>query len=314
MSSDPAKNLKVDEHAEQPGVVRTRRKQPGTSELIDREGSIDRNHATRTHWNRNRTSRRPSVTAASLAARRIVNARSAMVVTAAFYVLVVGVLSMVWRAATKANGGVLVGYSTVALTWYVCTSEAVTISMNARLMSDVGNDIISGAVAVELLRPVSVLRQRIATELGSVLPRLAICALTGFVFASILAGGPPNLVALLLTVPSMILAVMLNITAQHAFASASFWIRETGAAWFLSQKLVFMLGGMLIPLQLLPQWMHSLALATPFPSMAYTPARFASGHLEPKLLLVQLAWLAAVSAFAAFVFSRGERHLNVVGG
>jgi ABC-2 type transport system permease protein len=237
-----------------------------------------------------------------------------MVVTAAFYLLVVGVLSMLWRAATKANDGMLVGYSTAALTWYVCASEAVTVSMNARLMTEVGADIISGSVAVELLRPVSVLRQRIATELGSVLPRLAVCALTGLVFAYILDGGPPNLVALLLTVPSMILAVMLNITAQHAFASASFWIRETGAAWFLYQKLVFMLGGMLIPMQLLPQWMHSIALATPFPSMAYIPARLASGHVEPQLLLVQLAWLAAVSAFAAFVFSRGERHLNVVGG
>jgi ABC-2 type transport system permease protein len=313
MSNDPARNLIVDQlPVPQPGGREDAARTPNEDQLPGREGLIDRNHATRTHWNRNRTSRRPSLTAASLAARRILTARPSMVVTAAFYLLVVGVLSMVWRAATKANDGMLVGYSTAALTWYVCASEAVTVSMNARLMTEVGADIISGSVAVELLRPVSVLRQRIATELGSVLPRLAVCALTGLVFAYILDGGPPNLVALLLTVPSMILAVMLNITAQHAFASASFWIRETGAAWFLYQKLVFMLGGMLIPMQLLPQWMHSIALATPFPSMAYIPARLASGHVEPQLLLVQLAWL--VSAFAAFVFSRGERHLNVVGG
>lgn len=270
---------------------------------------MNTNLAARPH-----TNRQPALTAARLAATRVTNAKSALLVTAAFYLLVVGVLSMVWRAATKANDGMLVGYSAAALTWYVCTSEAVTISMNNRLMADVGADIISGAVAVELLRPVSVLRQRVATELGSVLPRLAVCALTGFAVATILDGGPPNLVAVVLAVPSMVLAVMLNITAQHAFAGASFWIRETGAAWFLYQKLVFMLGGMLIPLQLLPQWMHSLALATPFPSMAYIPARLASGHIEPNLLLVQVAWLVVVWLFAAFVFGRGERHLNVVGG
>jgi ABC-2 type transport system permease protein len=280
---------------------------------------VNRNQTSRSQTRQNRNGRKPGgrqpvITAASLAARRVLNARSALVLTAAFYTLVVGVLSMVWRAATKANDGMLAGYSTAALTWYVCASEAVTVSMNARLMAEVGADIVSGSVAVELLRPVSVLRLRIATELGSVLPRLAVCALTGFVVASLLDGGPTNLVALVLTVPSMVLAVLLNITAQHAFASASFWIRETGAAWFLYQKLVFMLGGMLIPMQLLPQWMHSIALATPFPSMAYIPARLASGHVEPKLLLVQLAWLAGVSAFAAFVFGRGERHLNVVGG
>ena len=237
-----------------------------------------------------------------------------MVMTAVFYVLVVGVLAMVWRAATKANGGAILGYSTAALTWYVCTSEAVTISMNNRLMADVGIDIVSGAVAVELLRPVSVLTQRIATELGTVLPRLVICALTGAAFASVLDGGPPNMIALALAVPSMLMAVTINIVAQHAFASASFWIRETGAAWFLYQRLVFMHGGMLIPLQLLPQWLHSIALATPFPAMAYIPARFASGHVEPHLLLVQLAWLFGVSVVAVFVFGLGERRLQVVGG
>ena len=49
-------------------------------------------------------------------------------------------------------------------------------------------------------------------------------------------------------------------------------------------------------------------------AMAYAPARLASGHVEPELLLVQLAWLVGLSVLAVGVFARGERRLQVVGG
>jgi hypothetical protein len=48
--------------------------------------------------------------------------------------------------------------------------------------------------------------------------------------------------------------------------------------------------------------------------MAYVPARLASGHVEPWLLLEQLAWLAVLAAAAVAMFDAGERRLQVVGG
>jgi hypothetical protein len=48
--------------------------------------------------------------------------------------------------------------------------------------------------------------------------------------------------------------------------------------------------------------------------MAYAPARLASGHVEPWLLLVQAAWLVALLAGAGGVFWAGERRLEMVGG
>ena len=115
-------------------------------------------------------------------------------------------------------------------------------------------------------------------------------------------------------VASLVLAVACNLAAQHAFAGAAFWIRDARSTWFLYQKLVFILGGMLMPLQVLPGWLHALAGALPFMAMAYAPARLASGHLDPQLLVVQLAWLAVLAGAAAAVFGAGERRLQVVGG
>jgi ABC-2 type transport system permease protein len=101
---------------------------------------------------------------------------------------------------------------------------------------------------------------------------------------------------------------------QHAFAAAAFWIDDAKSTWFLYQKLVFVLGGMLLPLEVLPGPMEAVARWSPLASMAYAPARLASGHLEPHLLLVQLAWLGAAAWTAHAAFAAGERRLQVVGG
>ena len=155
---------------------------------------------------------------------------------------------------------------------------------------------------------------RAAAAIGRALPRLALCMATAAVLVTATAGGPPRLSAMGLAVPSCALAVAANVVAQHAFAAAAFWLRDAGAAWFLYQKLVFILGGMLIPLEALPGWLESVAAVLPFRAMSYIPARLASGHFEPMLLLEQVGWLVVLATLAAAAFHRGERRLQVVGG
>jgi ABC-2 type transport system permease protein len=251
---------------------------------------------------------------ADTAVRRVVAERGGVVVAVGFYLIVVAVLAGLWRVAADANGGAIAGYSALALTWYIATSAAATVSLNISMINDIGTDIGSGAVAVELLRPASVLGVRVAAEVGRALPRLAVLSVAGAVLASVVVGGPPSWPALALAVPSLVLAITLNIVAQHAFAASAFWLRNAGSAWYLYQKLVFVLGGMLIPLEALPDWLQSVTAVLPFRAMSYAPARLASGHVEPWLLAQQVGWLVALAFIAAAVFRAGERRLEVVGG
>ena len=248
------------------------------------------------------------------AALRAMAERGGIAVTLGFYAVVVAMLAGLWRVAVDANGGNVAGYSAVAITWYIATTEATTVCLNTRMISDLGRDIGSGAVAVELLRPAPVLGVRVAAEVGRALPRLAGCVVVGTVLVAVTAGAPPHPAALALAVPSLILAVACNVVAQHGFGAAAFWLRDAGSAWFLYQKLVFILGGMLIPLEALPGWLQRTALVLPFRAMAYAPARLAAGHLEPLLLLEQVGWLAILTCAAAAAFRAGERRLQVVGG
>jgi ABC-2 type transport system permease protein len=83
----------------------------------------------------------------------------------------------------------------------------------------------------------------------------------------------------------------------------------------LYQKLVFLLGGMLLPLQPFPAWLERVAWVLPFWTMAYAPAQLTAGSPpQPWLLAAQAAWLVALAGGAAVVFTAGERHLEVAGG
>ena len=92
-------------------------------------------------------------------------------------------------------------------------------------------------------------------------------------------------------------------------AASAFWVRDAGAIWFLYMKAVFILGGMIIPLELLPDGLQSFAMLLPFRAMAYAPARLASGHWEPALLVEQVVWIGLLAAVATAVFAAGERRL-----
>ena len=252
--------------------------------------------------------------AAATAARRVRSERGGAFVAFGFYVIVVAVLSGLWRAAADANGGELAGYSAVALTWYIAASEAATVALNIRMIEVIGDDIASGAIASELLRPASVLGVRIASEVGTAVARLVVLLVAGVLLCTVVAGPPPSLAGVVLAVPSLLLAISCNLLAQHAVAAAAFWVRDARSTWFLYQKLVFVLGGMLIPLEVLPEGVHRAALAMPFMAMAYAPARLASGHVEPWLLVTQAGWVAVLGVAARAAFTAGERRLQVVGG
>jgi ABC-2 type transport system permease protein len=256
----------------------------------------------------------PLLAQAQISARRALHQRGELAVRVAFYGIILVIFSALWSAAARANGGSISGYDAHSLLWYVAAAEGSVIATKPRMIESIGWDISSGAIVTEMLRPASVVGLRLAAELGEALVRMVCSLAVGAVIVWLYVGPPPSAAGIALFVPASFLAVGCNLAAQHAFAGAAFWLRDARSTWFLYQKLVFLAGGMLLPLEFLPTGLADAARALPFASMAYVPARLASGHVEPWLLLVQAAWLGALLACAGGVFWAGERRLEVVGG
>lgn len=246
--------------------------------------------------------------------RRTMAAPAELAVRISFFAVILIVFSSLWRAAIQATGGAIQGYGYRELMWYVIAAEGCVIATKPRLIEEIGDDIGNGAIAIDMLRPVSVVGFRMAAEMGEAVVRLA-CALSlGAAFGLLTVGGPPSLGNVLLALPAALLAVGCNLTMQYSFAAAAFWVEDAKSTWFLYQKLVFLMGGMLLPLELLPEWLAGIARLLPFWTTAYIPARLLSGHAEWQLLIVQLGWLAVLAAAALAAFRAGEKRLVVAGG
>jgi ABC-2 type transport system permease protein len=260
------------------------------------------------------TPARALTTTAATAARSAVAQRGSLLMGLGFYVIVFVTVSSLWRSATDAAGGSVAGYDARALVWYIAVTEALTVGLGVRLIEEIADDIAGGEIAAEMLRPASVVAVRLAAQVGRCLPRVAVFAVTGGAIATVLVGPPPAPGALVLVVPALVLAVVANLAAQHAVAAIAFWLRDVRSTWFLYQKLYFILGGMLLPIEVLPPGLASVARALPFAAMAYVPGRLSAGHVEPGLLVLQAGWVVVLAVAAGSAFRAGERRLQAVGG
>jgi ABC-2 type transport system permease protein len=241
----------------------------------------------------------------ALAARHALHARGEALARAAFYIAILLVLSRLWHALGAGSSYV----------WYVALTEWVTLAMPL-ISVEIEEDIRRGDIAYRIARPVSYLWTKVAEGFGSGLVRLMIIGGAGGVAAWILTGGPPPR-GVLLSLPLATLAFFLLVLWQTAIGLSAFWIGDTQPFFWIWQKLLFMLGGLLFPLEIYPEWLQRVAYCTPFAPLLHGWARLAfdpDPALAAKTLLLLLGWGVALTAFLVWLYRRALAVMDVNGG
>ena len=87
---------------------------------------------------------------------RTIRSPGDMSVRIGFFAIILVVMTALWTAAVDANGGSLHGYTPhVAALVRVCRADS-RLGVRPRSVEEIGDEIGSGTVAVQMLRPVSV--------------------------------------------------------------------------------------------------------------------------------------------------------------
>jgi len=231
-----------------------------------------------------------------------------------------GLLKMAILFATvAAAGGELEGYDADTMSAYIWISQGLLGSVNLMGRVDIAERIRTGDVTVDFLRPLDVHTAMIAHELGrslfSLLPRGLPSVLIGLLVGM---ATPDSPAAYLLGAVSLLLAMVISAATVYLVAAAGFWIVETRGLQLLYMVVAGFLAGLFVPLALFPDWLHWIALATPFPAMLMFPTDILSGRIfgldAVKLVGVQLFWLTAMVAVGQLMTRGGRRHLEVQGG
>lgn len=255
---------------------------------------------------------------ARLAARQQTAYRGELIARAISMGVFMVVFVALWSAAfSSRDSAPLAGYSREQVLWYLVMTETIVLS-SSRVFLEISEAVRAGDVAYTLVRPAHYTVWQIAHSLGGALPRFLTSLMAGsavvFAFTGTVTGSFGGLLsfALLGTMALVldgIIAVLIGLTA--------FWIEDVSPVFWIYQKLLFTIGGMLVPLQFFPQWLQRIAAWLPFSRIVYAPAHaFVAGSSSHLLwaLAGQAAYLMGAAVLLGLVWRKAQRRMVVQGG
>jgi ABC-2 type transport system permease protein len=232
----------------------------------------------------------------------------------AFFAVILGVFSSLWRAV--AETGMPVAADPKSLVWYLAATEWILLSAPPIHIA-IQEAIRRGDVVYRLGHPASYAVAEFATGLGLMAVRAPFLGLTAFLCAFAFTGWMPPLTALLIVVPFGFAASALITALYLGIGLLAFWLQEVAPVYWIWQKLMFVLGGLMMPLELYPAFMRRAAVFTPFPSVLAAPASFVLGTnlVTPAALAVHLAIWSGLTAFGVYwIFRRAVSTVTINGG
>jgi ABC-2 type transport system permease protein len=203
------------------------------------------------------------------------------------------------------------------LLWYIALNEWVLIAI-PESSTDIEQDLRSGRFGVLLPRPISYLGSRFAESLGILAVNLLVLGAVAFLFTWWRSQSFPfDFGSLVFLVALGIFAGALGIVFQMIIGLSAFWLHETSPFQWIWEKLLFTLGGLILPLSLYPLWLQKIANCTPFPTILGQRSALATHFTfgDAFLILLTLLTWGAIGAMGLwFFYRRGLKILNIEGG
>jgi ABC-2 type transport system permease protein len=227
------------------------------------------------------------------------------------------VFFQLWHVTYAASGqSVLNGLTMHDTMWYLLLAETLELG-RPRLARVISEQVKDGSIAYLLNKPYDFLLYQLSSGLGESLPRMGLLFIVGGGLVWAMAGPPPDLRNWPVALLTLAGAWLLHFCVNALIGLAAFIAEEVAPFEWIYQKFVFILGGMLIPIDFYPLWLQTVAKSLPFAYMMYGPCRL---FVEPNMQLFaqivagQVLWLAVLGSILVLAFARGMRRLAINGG
>jgi ABC-2 type transport system permease protein len=235
-----------------------------------------------------------------------------------FIVVVMFIFAQLWTAVFQTQGVAVINGLTLANTiWYFLIAEMVEMGKFRHDIA-ISEEVKDGSIAYTLVRPYNYLAYHFFNGLGETVVKMGVLFSIGSLVCFYYAGWPP---AQLVHLPAVLLILALAVLLDFCFLSMigllAFVTEDTGSFRLIYQKLIFILGGLLIPIDFLPDWLQTIARMLPFAAVTYAPAKlfvaFSWGEFA-QLISLQLVWLGVAGGLLYAQYRWAARRLMVNGG
>lgn len=222
-----------------------------------------------------------------------------------------------WRATFAATGGGTVRGLTLANTlWYLVLAETITLA-KPRVSSEIAQAVRDGSVAYQLAKPYHWLGYLASVTVGDALVRGAVTVVVGGLVVAAMIGPPPSAIGWPLAFVAVVAGWLIDFCMATLVGLLAFVVEDVAAFEWIYGKLVLVLGGVLLPLDFLPDGWRGIVQSLPFASTTWAPARLfvtPDAALFGRLFGTQLVWLVVLALVVRAVYGRCTARLTVNGG
>lgn len=231
-----------------------------------------------------------------------------------FLLLILGVFSSLWRAVAASGGHV--GGDPKTFVWYLAVTEWVLMSA-PHIHFRIEDDVRRGDVAYQIVRPASYLGAQFAEGVGAWCARAPVMLAGACAGAWTFSGAPTHPWAVVRALGFGCVASLVFTSYNVVLGLTAFWLGDIAPVYWIWQKLTFVLGGLLLPLTLYPDWVIAIARATPFSAVLAGPASFVLDRPMfggGVLALALVGWASLAGVISTVTFRTITKRLQLNGG
>jgi ABC-2 type transport system permease protein len=235
------------------------------------------------------------------------------------YVVYTGGYYFLWSAVYSGRGDVG-GLTAIQMTTYLVVSWMTRSFYFNNLDSEIADEIKSGAVAIQLIRPYHYLLGKLVSAFGEGLFRLLFWMLPGIGIAVLLfpVALPKSPATYAMWALAGLLAFLVNALLNAAFGLFTFFLHSAQGLRWAKRLATDLLSGLFIPLHLFPGWARAVVDWLPFQAIAYLPNMIFTGGLTGpgawRAIGLQAAWAVILGLVTLAFWRRARRYLIVQGG
>ena len=195
------------------------------------------------------------------------------------------------------------------ITYYVFVAIFELLILDGTAWS-IGEEIKTGQITSNVLRPINYLWYKFAQSIGSLLYRMMIYIPAIILICYLLRGYisvPSSWLQIIVFILSAVLSMWLYFLIFFTVGIISFWTADAFGFFFACFVIVNFMQGGLIPLDLLPKWFLSVSNFLPFKFMFFVPVGIVTGRVEftISVIFIPLIWCLGLYFFANLLYRKG---------
>lgn len=244
-----------------------------------------------------------------------------------FVVMVIGnllyliVVYFLWKAIYASAGTDIVNGMTFSDTLiYLVLATALFNFMEMYTVWEIGRNIQSGKIVLDLLKPMKYRRYLFWSYSGSFVTQFFLTFLPTFIVVSVVTHGAIHIgLNLLYFVISVCLAVSINYSVDFLVGTICLYTESIWGINIMKQVIVLLLSGATIPIAFFPEPLKTTVYYLPFQSIYNAPLSILlDGSPQPQTVLVtlgtQIMWCVVMMILSKLFWKVSLRQITVNGG